>query len=235
MSSYNIAGLTVNFEPLGRTEKQARRYLAAPCASPDVTLRVRPGLVDKYMAEHPELDRDSAYYLVSGIEFYHKLSAFDGMLLHSSALMLDGKAYLFSGQCGIGKSTHAAYWRRLLGDRVTVLNDDKPAVRIIDGVPYAFGTPWSGKHDMSENAGAPIGGVCFISRGTDNEITRLPPRVAAARIIDQSGKASSEERWGRVLSVIDRTVASVPVYLLRCIDDVSAARLSVRTMTGENV
>ena len=234
MSCYNIAGLTVEFEAVGRTAKQAERYLCPP-AEPDIRFRIRPSLVDDYMRAHPELDRDSAFYLMSGYAFYHKLSAFDGMMLHSSALIVDGRAYLFSGQCGIGKSTHAAYWRELLGERAVTLNDDKPAIRIIEGVPTAFGTPWSGKNDISVNAGAPVGGICFISRGSENAITRLSPALAAARIIDQSNKAQSEAQWERVLSVVDRIVASVPVYLLKCINDVSAARLSVRTMTGENV
>lgn len=44
-------------------------------------------------------------------------------------LEIDGKAYMFSAPSGTGKSTHAKLWRDCFGDRVTMINDDKPLIK----------------------------------------------------------------------------------------------------------
>ena len=49
-------------------------------------------------------------------------------MLHSSAVVADGKAYLFTADSGTGKSTHTQLWPRMFGDRAYILNDDKPAL-----------------------------------------------------------------------------------------------------------
>ena len=74
------------------------------------------------------------------------------MLLHSSCVVYEDKAYLFSAPCGTGKSTHTQIWlKRFPG--AYILNDDKPAIRIMEDGVYAFGTPFSGKTDLNVNKG----------------------------------------------------------------------------------
>lgn len=58
------------------------------------------------------------------------LLARDVMQFHCSALEMDGRAYLFTAPSGTGKSTHVRLWRQVFGARVTVINDDKPLVRL---------------------------------------------------------------------------------------------------------
>ena len=66
---------------------------------------------------------------------------YNGLMLHASAAALGGRAYLFSGPCGRGKSTHTRLWQQTFGEAVQVFNDDKPALRRLDGRWYAYGTP----------------------------------------------------------------------------------------------
>ena len=80
-----------------------------------------------------------------GEAFYARLLQYDGMLLHASCVEKDGKAYLFSAKSGTGKSTHTHLWLRAFPDS-RIINDDKPAVRRMDGTFYACGTPFSGKN-----------------------------------------------------------------------------------------
>lgn len=82
--------------------------------------------------------------------------------VHSSVISLDGRAVLFLGESGTGKSTHTRLWREHIpGARL--LNDDSPIIRIApegaaeaasapaaDTIPalqgvLACGSPWSGK------------------------------------------------------------------------------------------
>ena len=61
----------------------------------------------------------------------------------------------------MGKSTHARLWQQQFpGARV--FNDDKPALRLVEDRWYAYGTPWSGKHDISVNTGVPVAGVAVL-------------------------------------------------------------------------
>lgn len=233
MNTYRIAGLKVNMEPVGKTALQAQKYMTEFCGSPDITVMPAQSKLERRLKQDESLTLDFLYYMVSGSIFYRKLLDFDGFMLHSSSVCVDGSAYLFSGQSGIGKSTHTGFWLELMGDRCTMLNDDKPAIRILSGKVYASGTPWSGKHDMSENVTVPVKGLCFISRGERNKIERLDAREASYRIIHQCMGNFSETQWDKLFGLIDVFVQTVPVYLLKCINDKSAAELSIKTLIGE--
>ena len=90
---------------------------------------------------------------------------YNGCVLHSSSVVIDNEAYLFSAPSGTGKSTHASLWVKYLTEKEPyILNDDNPAIRIINGNIYAYGTPFSGKHDISVNQKAKLQGICFLKQ-----------------------------------------------------------------------
>lgn len=100
----------------------------------------------------------------------------EGLSIHASAVVSDGKAYLFLGKSGTGKSTHARLWlKNIPGSHL--LNDDNPAVRLIDGSPVAFGTPWSGKTPCYRDESAPVGGFVRLRQGDADIFTekRMSP------------------------------------------------------------
>ena len=235
MNTYLIAGLKVNLDISGRYKPRFDKYLTEYTSAPDIEISISRELCENYIKTTPEIDMQGAYYALSGFMFYRNLMRFSGFMLHSSAVALDGNAYLFSGQSGIGKSTHTSMWLELLGKRSFVINDDKPAVLIRDGVVYACGTPWSGKHDISENVCLPVKGLCFISRGEQNDIVRLNEKMAVVHMVDQCTKNFNSEQWEKLFSMIDTFIKNVPVYKLKCIKDPSAAKLSLKTMTGETI
>lgn len=144
MPFYDIAGLVVEIKhPTGRTEKQARPYLCKDQEgqTADMTIDVTEQRVTDAMAEHPEMNRDDWYYMLTGSDFYTQLLKFRGILLHSSCVVVDGVAYAFSADSGTGKSTHTALWLKHFGNRAYMLNDDKPAIRLVGDRVYACGTP----------------------------------------------------------------------------------------------
>ena len=62
-------------------------------------------------------------------KFLNKLLDFGGTVFHSSALAVDGKAYLFTAPSGTGKSTHISLWQQRFGNSVQIVNGDKPIMR----------------------------------------------------------------------------------------------------------
>ena len=107
-----------------------------------------------------------------------QMPTYDTVLFHSSAVAVDGAAYLFAAKSGTGKSTHARLWRELLGDRAIMINDDKPLLRITDAGATVFGTPWNGKHRLGTNGSAPVRAICVLERGVQNNIERIGPKEA---------------------------------------------------------
>ena len=58
--------------------------------------------------------------------------------LHASAVVCDGRAVLFLGESGTGKSTHAQLWCKSFNG-CRLLNDDSPVVAAVDGGLRVYG------------------------------------------------------------------------------------------------
>jgi hypothetical protein len=144
-------------------------------------------------------------------------------------VILDGKAYLFSANSGTGKSTHTEKWCRLFG--ATYLNDDKPALRLVDDVWMAYGTPWSGKHDLSTPTGVPLGGIAFLRRGEENSIRPMTSAEAVPHLVHQSQWRMHRDLMEVQLTLLDRLMREIPVWELTCRNDDDAAILSHSVMT----
>lgn len=228
MARCKIAGLQVDVFAEGRTWKQLQPYLVDENGPADMTVRCD---ARKVLEWNPELrDLDGAEYMGTGSVFAKAILKFDGFQLHSSAVMLNGKAYLFSAPSGTGKSTHTEKWCRLFGAKL--LNDDKPVLRLQDGQWIAYGTPWSGKYDLSTPAGVPLGGIAFLKRAEENRIRRLDPQEAVPLLISQLLRYLGPEQMDMQLTLLDKLLRQMPVWLLECRNDDQAAYLSYEHMGG---
>ena len=226
---YNIAGLTVAMDSFGRTEEQAKAYLCEPRHAPDIVITSYREIMQE---RAPSLSLDDAEYLGTGAGFYKELLRFDGFRMHASAVVVDGKAYLFSAESGTGKSTHTGLWLKQFGSRAFLLNDDKPALRRIDGKWYAFGTPWSGKNDISVNAGVLLGGIAMLERGETNMIQPYTGKDAIFEIFVQTNRPKAAQYRVRLLEMLDSLMQQVPVWKLKCNMEPEAAIVAYEAMSG---
>ena len=226
---YRIAGLLVSMDSFGRTVSQAQPYLVISNHGEDFEIvSPWPSYKDKY----PSLSDDDGEYLATGSYFYRRLLAYDGVMLHSSCIVVDGRAYLFTANSGTGKSTHTGLWLKQFGDRAFILNDDKPAIRLEEGVWYAYGTPWSGKHDISVNARVPVAGIACLERGEINEIEPFSGRDAVLALLRQCNRPKAAEYRIKLLELLDKLITQVPVWKLKCNMDPEAAIVSYEAMSG---
>lgn len=159
-----------------------------------------------------------------------RLPDYDGFLMHGSCLAVDGCAYLFTAKSGTGKSTHARLWRETMGDRVVMVNDDKPLIRIVDGVLRAYGTPWDGKHRLSTNISVPLRAICILERGEENRIEPIAQSDAYLKLVQQIYRPLNVAAMAKTLGLIDRVCASVGLYRLACNMDPAAALVSYEAM-----
>lgn len=176
-------------------------------------------------------DKNTICYMESGFQFYAQLLKFNGMMLHASAVELNGKSYLFSGPCGMGKSTHTRLWQQLFGESAQVFNDDKPALRYLDGKWYAYGTPWCGKDGINQNKKVPLAGICFLKQAEDNKIRQLSQNEAIPRLISQTRrKFWKPESIDLMLQNVEQLVKDIPIFELENKPELAAAQLSYETM-----
>ena len=236
MSLYNIADLLVEMDfKSDLCLSRAAAYKAESDAEPDIVIKDKEEAIAQSREEHPELTLNEWEYMIYGSDFYRNLLRFDGMMLHASAVVVDGKAYLFSAPSGTGKSTHTSLWLKLFGDRAYIINDDKPAIRLCDGEFYVYGTPFSGKHDISRNTRAKLGGICFVTRGEENKIYPMPDNEVIVNMLDQTVRRLGPIAMDRLLTTLDKLLRQIKVYKIECNMDISAAKLSYQTMSGEKL
>lgn len=232
---FKVADIVFEAKNCGKTFSERCGQYAVGEGRPEFVINLNETELERLRAENPGFDEEAMKYLLSGTAFYSVLIDRNGMLLHSSAVVKDGRAYLFTANSGTGKSTHTGFWLELFPDAY-ILNDDKPAIRLADGVFCAYGTPWSGKHDISRNTGVPIGGIACVERAEYNFIEPMPPAQATAKLLSQTVRRHvGEEKISKLLDTIDLLIRSVPVYRLGCIADISAAELSSKVMTGRKL
>ncbi len=237
MAIYDIAALKVKINNPGkRTEKQAVPYLAEDQSENqpiDILIDVNRQRVVDSMTEHPEMGYDDWEYMHSGSDFYTNLIKFNGILLHSSCVVVDGFAYAFSADPGVGKSTHTQLWLKHFGNRAHILNDDKPAIRLINGKIYACGTPWSGKYDYSTPEIVPLAGICFIERSETNHIKKADTTKAVYNIFSQTVRRLGSQTMEMLFDVLEEIFGKVPIWEMGCNISDEAVLTSYNAMNPE--
>lgn len=152
------------------------------------------------------------------------------LLMHGSALCMDGQGYLFTAASGTGKSTHARLWRETFGERVWMINDDKPMLRITPEGVTVWGTPWDGKHHLSRNAGAPLKAVVELKRDADNRIEPLPKADAFLLLRRQAYISADPAVSARILALEMQLLGAADFYLLGCNMKPEAAQVAWKGM-----
>lgn len=154
--------------------------------------------------------------------------------IHTSVIEYKGRTVLFLGESGTGKSTHTRLWRENIEGAV-LLNDDSPMLRIIDGKPWMFGSPWSGKTPCYKQESYPLAACVRLSQAPYNKIQRLsiPQAYAALHPSCPPDFAYDDALYDYISETIGDVLAQVPLYHLACLPDADAARLSCQTVFGE--
>jgi hypothetical protein len=162
------------------------------------------------------------HYPLDELVFQHHLARHGGMEVHACGVAWRGRALLFLGVSGAGKTTMAGLWRRQRPP-ADVLSDDRMVVRERRGEPWAFGTPWHGSGRFASPRGLPLGGIFFLARGDRPTVTPMKAAEAAAELFARSFPPPWEAAGiARVLALCARVAEKVPCARLRFRPDSSA-------------
>ena len=231
MFQIEVAGLVIRIENrFDYVQNLCTEYKTSPERPPDITISVSEEELSREIKKAPEYFFSDGYG--EGIVVYEKISnalpTFDAFVMHSSVVAVDGWAYGFAAESGTGKSTHTLYWKEVLGNRVTIINGDKPIYRFTDNKLIACGTPWCGKENWQTNTSAPLKALCLLEQGQHNEIFPADPFELLNEITHHFYlPGAGQVDMPKLIELIDRMISAVPVYRLRCRNDVSAAEMAV--------
>ena len=159
------------------------------------------------------------------------LSENSAIAIHSSVIVSRERGVLFLGESGTGKSTHTRLCRENI-EGATLLNDDSPIVRIVDGKALVFGSPWSGKTPCYKNLSYPIAGFCRLSQAPHNLIRRLHTLAAIGALLPSCPPAFAHDDYLQdgICNTLGALLKQVGAYNIECLPDKAAAELSFNTI-----
>lgn len=167
-------------------------------------------------------------------EIAERIPLFDRVVFHGAAIAYEGKAYIFTAPSKTGKSTHVRLWKQVFGEKVTIINGDKPILSLKDGNITVHGTPFAGKENWQNNVSAPLGGICFLMQGKNNTISPVSPKDAFTKLCLQTYKPYSEEAAEKTLEII-RRICTYPCFHLSCDISENAVKASFAALVkGES-
>jgi hypothetical protein len=154
------------------------------------------------------------YSLDSVLRILHSLilAQRGGFLLHAASAICDGRACLFSGVSGAGKTTMT----RLAPPDITLLTDEISYLRPNAEGYSAFGTPFAGELARAgENCTAPVSALFFLEKGPENCVHELSSAEAVRRLM-RNILFFAEDRGlvEKLLATACEFVARVPIRRL---------------------
>ncbi len=206
--------------------------------SPEIEVEVTEEDIEK---EH-QLERQEGMPLSifpQSVAFQRKLSTrlldYNILIMHGSCIAVDGEGCIFTALSGTGKSTHTSLWRSLLGSRVTMVNDDKPFIRVDEDGVTAYGSPWDGKHHRSSNIAVPLKAVCLLSRSETNHISPIAAEEAFPVLFyEQVHHPEVAEATAKVAALLERLCKHVRFYALGCNMEPDAAQVAYNGIFGDS-
>ena len=230
MIAVKLAGLTVQINnKYDYTARMCKDYLSDSKAY-DFSVWVTD---DEISAEGSGFDRGYLESLAIYRKIAEELLDYDGFLMHGAVFDYLGDGIAFLAKSGVGKSTHLRLWQTLLKDKIKIINGDKPLVRFVGDIPYAYGTAWAGKENLHTNDKTELKKICFIERSAENECVPLSKGDVLERFVSQIYVPKSADKLVKTLDLTDRLVKSAEFYLIRCNMDISAAETAFEVVCGK--
>lgn len=231
-----LAGVIMEIWPLhGTVRNYCKAYIRS--GKPEITIRMEEADIIRERKQHPGQSGMSD----AGMEtasVYRKIAEalIDRgiLLIHGSAVALQGKGYLFLAPSGTGKSTHTRLWREVFHPEATMINDDKPLLRIEQGIVRVCGTPWDGKHRLSTNRMVPLQAICLLERGEKNRIRRLPAQDGFSDLLRHLYHPFGDRgKMAQTLVLAGKVRNTVPLFRMEATMEEGAAKMAWKAMKEE--
>ncbi len=159
-----------------------------------------------------------------GTYIRNSILAFQGIVIHSSSILHNGKGILFSAPSETGKTTQANLWCKHKGAQI--MNGDRSIIRMINQQPYVFGTPWCGSNADCINKSVPLAAIVMLEQASENSIRQLSFQEAVHYLTPRCLLPYFDESlMSKALANLENIILTTPVYILRCLPNLEAVDL----------
>lgn len=156
--------------------------------------------------------------------------------LHAALIDIEGTGVAFAALSGTGKTTHILLWQKLLGDKLIIVNGDRPFIRFFENekYPYGYGTPWCGKENFGTTGRVPLKHLCFIERGEKNTCIPLKPSEVLEDILKQAYIPRNDPQAAfNAVTLINKMLNTCNLWKITCNMDLEAAEVAYNTIFKE--
>lgn len=196
---------------------------------------IRQRLVKKtqHLGEKPEDMKPGPVEMFALLELTaHELIKRGVLLVHGSAVTVNGKAVMVIAPSGTGKSTHTHLWTQLPGKDAFIINDDKQMIRLTEDPPLVYATPWGLVKPAPAVRQAPLGAIIWLRRGK-NHIERISEKQLFPELFKAALQGKTPAETVQILALEKKLLASVPLFAITCEPNVAAAEMAYEAVFGE--
>ena len=169
-------------------------------------------------------------YILSSMMFLEIAQKEGYLALHASAISYLDQGILFVAPSKTGKSTQASMWKQVYGDDVSIINDDKPLLYKDLDQFFVTGSPFAGKHSLSQNIQKPIKAIIFLEQAYQDDLILLNRSESLLRLMNNMLRPRDEETWNKLLILVNEIIETIPIYLLKATKSISSVELVQNTL-----
>ncbi len=230
-----LSGLAVEMRSdFDFVERRCKDYLIGACDSPSLVAEVTQEQINaERLVNEQALSDGYCEDICLYRAIAEQLPTFDRTVFHGAAIEAEGRGYIFTAPSGTGKTTQISLWRQAFGDKVRIINCDKPILRLDGERVDVCSTPWMGKEGLGTISEAPLSAIVLLKRSSENKMTKIAPSECFSDLVKQFYLPRESVAKLKAIEIVDRVLKSVPIYLLECNMSLDAAHLSYKTLIGE--
>ncbi len=148
------------------------------------------------------------------------------VVFHGSSFKVGNYAFIVTARSGVGKSTHVGLLKKLLGDKLTYINDDKPLLEVNDNDLMLYSSPWNGKERRGNDIKAPLKAVIFLNRGNNTYQQLTNNQEVYFRLLSQIYLPRDKSKREKALKLIDVLLKRVIFYEINVNKEIESASLT---------
>ena len=201
---------------------------------PDIVIATDRATIDRERELDKLGDFDDSYYETLAVyrAIAEGLPVHGRLLVHGSAVAIEGRAWLFMAASGTGKSTHTRWWRTEFADeRPYMVNDDKPIIRLCDDGVRIYGTPWDGKEHLSTNTCAGLAGIGLLERSDEDFAEPADAKKAFTDLMRHTYRPVDADGTRATIDTLMRVSKRVPLFRVGVTNTANAAHVTREAMT----
>ena len=144
-----------------------------------------------------------------------RMNNFNSYVLHSSYIVYQNQAILFSAPSGTGKSTQADLWKKYRN--IEIINGDRTLLTLKDDCFFANGWPVCGSSKICFNQTYPIKAIVLLQQGKQNQISQLSYIEKTKRLLKEiTINYHNQEYLDNALVFIEQLITKIPIINLSC-------------------